>query len=428
MAWLSRGRVLCFPMLKSQLVVQSCTVHDHGGSSPHQLLPGCYAATAATRAQHTRAGPSTPRRWRSSIAMLALCCALMLARAPLRLGASALDVDTLERESARFGGPNTHAGLCSALSQRIEGGTPLSPIPDPATWPRIYDVFPVNDDLDMLEIRLYELHTVVDFFVIGESNVTFTNRAKRIRYRDIKDRFRRFWSQIIYVPVDTFNGVDGTTVGVEEHAWKRETGVRSALLMQGIHPGDWREIRENDIILFGDLDEIPRPSVLLGLRACQGYSTVGKARLEMRFAYYAYSVRHASIKWTGAIAARYHNTTVYSDGSELRGSGYGGDSVMVHDAGWHCSSCLRTYAQFVSKLRGFSHVREGSNPLFLSREHLVRVIRTNSDLFDRPDQTYVFEEVGPEDAPLEVLMHKERYRYLLDRRDPTAGIEGLEDR
>ena len=85
--------------------------------------------------------------------------------------ASALDVDTALAESLRFGGPSTQDGLCAELGARMGLGSVSA---SAAPWPRIFDAFLVGDDLDMLEIRLYELHTVVDFFVIAESNTTFT--------------------------------------------------------------------------------------------------------------------------------------------------------------------------------------------------------------------------------------------------------------
>lgn len=357
--------------------------------------------------------------------------ALLAAVAALSLcsrRASALDAAVALRESARFGGPATLEGLCSALGERL-GAAPgtVRPIKNESAWPRIYDVFPVNDDLDVLEIRLNELHTVVDYFVIAESNATFTNRDKRIMYRDVKERFRRFWPQIIYVPVDTFH----VSAKDPEAHWHREREIRGVNVERGMRTGDDRAARDGDLMLFGDVDEIPRGWVLQGLRVCEGYNP-GKVRLAMRFTYYAYSVLHApdgggGSTWTASIVHRFDPRRNYTDAADLRGDGYGGNTGKIRDAGWHCTFCFRTYQQFVSKIRGFSHVEYGANLHFSTREHIVESVRKGLDIFDRPDQRYNFFEVTDQDAPMEVLMHKGRYHYMLDRRGPTAALEGLDD-
>lgn len=122
--------------------------------------------------------------------------------------------------------------------------------------------------------------------------------------------------------------------------------------------------------------------LMRSLRVCKGYDSK-KVRLHMRFTYYAYSVRHTSITWTAPLVTRYDSGADYGRAAHLRGSEYGADSGSVRDAGWHCSSCFRTYDQFVSKIRGFSHVEYGSDPRYYSREHIRNVVRNSLDLFDR---------------------------------------------
>ena len=43
---------------------------------------------------------------------------------------------------------------------------------------KIFDVFTFYNELDLLELRMEILGDVVDYFVINESNITFTGKEK----------------------------------------------------------------------------------------------------------------------------------------------------------------------------------------------------------------------------------------------------------
>jgi beta-1,4-mannosyl-glycoprotein beta-1,4-N-acetylglucosaminyltransferase len=265
----------------------------------------------------------------------------------------------------------------------------------------------------MLEIRLMELRDVVDFFVLVESPITFTGREKRITYMEARNRFRFFWHQIIYVNVDTFPEAFESTPNAH---WQRELYMRTVTFERGVN----KLARVGDLIFHSDVDEIPRPWVMRALRSCNGYNA-HKVRLGMQFSYYAYSFQHAN-EWTGAAMTEYA-PVVGMDAAKLREAG--GETLVVRKAGWHCSSCFPTFEQFRNKIRGFSHVEFGRNPHMYDREHIRTVVSKGLDLFDRSDQVYTFREVGPEDAPMFVLMHPYRFAYLLDRRGPAAGLENI---
>src|ERR1043166_412728 len=64
--------------------------------------------------------------------------------------------------------------------------------------PKVFDAVIFSIELDLLEIRLQELWDVVDYFVILESNRTFTGNKKDIVFAKSKDRFSQFDSKIIY--------------------------------------------------------------------------------------------------------------------------------------------------------------------------------------------------------------------------------------
>lgn len=67
-----------------------------------------------------------------------------------------------------------------------------------ASSTRVLDAVLMSSELDLLEIRMNELDSVVDRFFIVESNTTFTGLPKKTYFADNKDRFSKFEHKIVY--------------------------------------------------------------------------------------------------------------------------------------------------------------------------------------------------------------------------------------
>jgi hypothetical protein len=77
---------------------------------------------------------------------------------------------------------------------------------------------------------------------------------------------------------------------------------------------------------------------------------------------------------------------------------WGGDSFYRHskssnealaDSGWHCSYCFRTVAEYVVKMRGFSHSdRIGGNMALLEPKHIQDTICKGKDIFGMLPEAY----------------------------------------
>ncbi|KAK3827058.1 MAG: glycosyltransferase family 17-domain-containing protein [Linnemannia gamsii] len=67
---------------------------------------------------------------------------------------------------------------------------------------RVIDIIHVNNELDILEVRMEELDSVVDLFVMIESENTFRMKAKSLYFRKNKDRFKKFANKTLalFVP------------------------------------------------------------------------------------------------------------------------------------------------------------------------------------------------------------------------------------
>ena len=128
----------------------------------------------------------------------------------------------------------------------------------------VIDAFPFNDELDLLELRLGQLDSVVDKFILIETNLTYRGSAKPLYYQQNKHLFEKWNHKIL--AIDAHTPLQG--------AWYFEMVQRNVL-------GDvLRNLgaKGEDTIVFSDCDEIPNPEVVkaytpdLGLRNLKQYT------------------------------------------------------------------------------------------------------------------------------------------------------------
>jgi len=62
---------------------------------------------------------------------------------------------------------------------------------------KVFDLINFYHEMDLLEIRLNTLDPIVDYFIISESNVTFSGIPKPYYYLENKDRYKKFEHKII---------------------------------------------------------------------------------------------------------------------------------------------------------------------------------------------------------------------------------------
>ena len=112
----------------------------------------------------------------------------------------------------------------------------------------IYDVFPFFNELDILEIRLNSLHEIVDYFVITEATTTFSGNPKKLFLTENLNLFENFKEKIILQVVSEIPDLNPF-----ERDWYQRNQAKKLLG----HMAD-----ESDFILYGDVDEIPRPELI----------------------------------------------------------------------------------------------------------------------------------------------------------------------
>ena len=279
---------------------------------------------------------------------------------------------------------------------------------------KVYDLFLINTELDWLEIRLNELDTQVDYFVVLESATTFQQGSKPLYLQDNLSRFQPFQHKIIHRVLD-----DSNVEIPKDDAWEHERFTRNALFDQVLLSlAGPQAPSQGDVLLIGDIDEIPRINTLTALRNC---AFPPRVTLRSQMYYYSYQWLHRGEQW-------HHPQATYFNGQQtvrpedLR---VGETDAELYSSAWHCSSCFPTMKDLKNKITSFSH--KGYNqPYFLETERLLEKVRTGEDLFEREKELYDRIDDNA-DIPKYLCKEKNRQRfaYMLDRDPQNANFQDL---
>lgn len=187
-----------------------------------------------------------------------------------------------------------------------------------------YDCFTFFNELDLLEIRLNILDPHVDFFVLGESEETFSGNAKSLYYRDNIDRFQRWKNKIIHVINPKFDTTDSFA-----RAFHQKENLINYL----------DKINDDDLVYFGDLDEIWKPQQVTDNR-------IFKLK-QLNYCYYLNN--RSSEQWIGTIVGKW---------SSIRQKGFNYNRAhpenFIEDGGWHFT-CMGGADQIRKKLESYDH-------------------------------------------------------------------------
>lgn len=241
----------------------------------------------------------------------------------------------------------------------------------------VYDCFTLRDELDLLEFRLNLLDKVVDKFVICEANKTFTNQPKSYTFEENLSRFKKWEDKIIYLPIILDDsGLDfskkDTTYTPTSAAWQFEYQQRSALIY-GLD-----KVSNDDIILLGDLDEMPNPDYIKSIQV--------PSTCVMDF--YYYYVNNKSMgprdkQWLGTSIINGQLLSQLENLQQLRDIR---SSLPLVKTGWHFSylggkEIIRT------KIQSISHT-EYNKEEFYCDENIEQSLKTGKDIFNRPEMNF----------------------------------------
>lgn len=191
----------------------------------------------------------------------------------------------------------------------------------------------MNDELDILEMRLTELQEVSNLkHVLIEAPVDHQGHAKPLYYADNRSRFAAWNDRIIHVVADGL-----PSAGEDGNPWSREHGQREYARL-GL-----KEAEPGDIVLHGDLDEIPRA---WATETDPGRGVIGMAMRDHPFA-----VDWLAPEWfRGTVMTHARNIQSFAALRYMRNS-----VPLLADAGWHLN-CLGGREAIRAKLRSFCHL------------------------------------------------------------------------
>lgn len=252
----------------------------------------------------------------------------------------------------------------------------------------VFDCFPFLNELDLLEIRLNELNSVVDRFVICESAYTHAFNYKGFVLEENKERFASFWDKITYLKINRFQN---------NSSWFAEPEQRTKAVFNS-------GAQIEDIVILSDLDEIPRVESLK--LAIQNLVDTNNPQLLMLKLFF-YGVNCEADKeweeWPGcSVAFRNHIGNV----QKFRESRL--DYNILKNAGWHYSY-LGDEEHIKYKMKNFSHYAEMPSENF---NKISEIIKDKTSVIGCT-RTFNILPIEGLDAPNYILSNPEKFKHLI---------------
>jgi hypothetical protein len=206
----------------------------------------------------------------------------------------------------------------------------------------IIDAFPFFNELDILEIRLNELNSIVDFFMLVESKKTFSNKDKPLYFLENSHRFENFKHKILHVILQSLPTGDDP--------WVREVAQRKFAI------GFFDKFPSNSICMLSDADEVPSVDSIKRAQSilkkeelvvvkhffCHGYlNKILTSKSNGDWAYWGGTRIAKKSFWDHTRAGREHLNAVQING------------------GWHFRN-TGTPSELSLKLKSYSHHRDKS--------------------------------------------------------------------
>ncbi|CAF1500470.1 unnamed protein product, partial [Adineta steineri] len=240
----------------------------------------------------------------------------------------------------------------------------------------------------MLEIRLYELYDFVTLFLIAESNVTTSGKAKPYHLKENWSRFARYHSKMRRVELNQLNHkgmINKTFDPWVFEAKMRDEGLRLAL------PNSSKDF----VLMSADVDEIPKARFIRALASCRLQIPFQPSLLQCDFHYYSFEyVGIRRYYWPGGSLFRFSaNEKIPSDLRNTRHS-----YRPIPNACFHCSFCFDTLGSVRTKLSSITHV-ELDIPKYHDQKFIIDRFQNGKDLLDRFSEEVRWINVDEIDLP-----------------------------
>jgi beta-1,4-mannosyl-glycoprotein beta-1,4-N-acetylglucosaminyltransferase len=230
----------------------------------------------------------------------------------------------------------------------------------------IVDGFTFYNELDMLKYRLETLYPVVDKFVLVESPLTHRGNPKKLYYQENKHLFEKYSDKIIHL-------VDTDLLDNPPTPWLNE-GHQRNYIVKGLE-----SLRDDDIVLISDVDEIFDPEVIKNIDRHLGAHPFVSMKMDMY--YYNIESKQSEVEWTFPKAIR---MDYIRQGNPPTNCRTGPRGTIVPDAGWHLSY-FGNPKMIINKLKNFAHDELSHLYNYTDEERVMDIIKNGQDIARRPD-------------------------------------------
>ncbi|CAK0788020.1 hypothetical protein CVIRNUC_011242 [Coccomyxa viridis] len=205
--------------------------------------------------------------------------------------------------------------------------------------------------------------------------------------------------------------------------YHKERHHREMLFEMGLkYPG--KEAQIGDLIMSGDLDEVPKAEPVRAVKHCVWEPKEGMdecVALEGSYFYFSYSWYAGEwsagprvVKWLG-------NGTSDGRTNKYDMRYHANCSHVVKESSWHCTDCFATIAQTKRKISSFLHHEMDRFPYNESSFIVDRAARGLALFTNNEAQAKMRRVSYCDKAPPFVLANPERFHYLLSRDPVTAS-------
>lgn len=252
----------------------------------------------------------------------------------------------------------------------------------------IIDCCTFNGEDDLLEIRLNILDPHVDLFVIGEAELTFAGHAKELLFPKVATRYEKWFHKMRYAPVISHYEPRILEYMVLQCEKDMSYPHRTAFYQKEHLQLAFRDAEDNDVIYFGDCDEIWTP-----------YEVEAEPRRLRQLNYTNHLNRRSNEDWKGTTISTYAKVKEYGlNQIRLKAE----PTTTVH--GYHFTN-MGGYEAVKKKLETYDH-QEFNNPEYLDK--LKERVEKGEDFVGRDIKTWIDES----DWPTFLKENREKYAHL----------------
>lgn len=261
----------------------------------------------------------------------------------------------------------------------------------------IYDCFQFFNEFDTLEIRLEELDPIVDKFVICESTLTHSNKPNELKFKYNESRYAKYIDKIIYIVYDKFPSEIGY--------WTLENDQRKYLI-NGI---DMKNLKDTDMIMISDVDEIPKRSALKRIVSNFNYDTPVSIGHQLFYGKLTNKVVSPEMhrNWGGTVIL---NGKMLKSNSDMQYHRNNKDiyTKITNNGSWHFSY-MGCSENIKHKIQSFCHSEWDRQEVL---DNIAENVKNNKDPLGRPE--FILQKVDIDNSyPEAVKNNPEKFKDLI---------------